>query len=83
MEKNTNNLPYSYDFLARQAYEAEQSQQFNQIIKDEQEIIHQIRMHDIAIAGLMRQLGEKQTLIRDHVFAKRASVAIESDRGSE
>jgi|APCry1669189034_1035192.scaffolds.fasta_scaffold00358_11 hypothetical protein len=83
MKKNTSNLPYSYDFLARQADEAEQVQQVDLIINDEQEIIQQIRMHEIAIAGLLRKLGEKEQLVRQLNILHKESELAENGFGDQ
>jgi hypothetical protein len=86
MSNNKGPLPYSYDFLTPQRSEEDQTLSFEKIIKDEQEIILHIREHEIAISGLLKQLGEKQTLIRDHLFAQRAQkeviVEITTDNGN-
>jgi hypothetical protein len=83
MKKNTSNLPYSYDFLARQADEAEQGQQVDLIINDEQEIIQEIRMHEIAIAGLLRKLGEKEQLVRQLNILRKESELAENGLGDQ
>ena len=83
MEKNTSNSPYSYDFLARQPDEAEQAQKVDLIINDEHEIIQQIRMHEIAIAGLLRKLGEKEQLIRQLKISQRESGLVENAPGDQ
>jgi len=83
MEKNTSNSPYSYDFLAQQADEAEQAQKVDLIINDEHEIIQQIRMHEIAIAGLLRKLGEKEQLIRQLKISQRESGLVENAPGDQ
>jgi len=79
MSSNKGPLPYSYDFLARQRSDEDQTQSFEQIIKDEQEIIQHIREHEIAISGLLRQLAEKQTLIREHLLAQRAQKEVTAE----
>jgi hypothetical protein len=83
MEKNSSNLPYAYDFLAQQADEAEQAQKVDLIINDEHEIIQQIRMHEIAIAGLLRKLGEKEQLIRQLKISQRESGLVENAPGDQ
>ena len=83
MEKNTSNLPYSYDFLARQADEAEQAQKVDLIINDEQEIIQQIQMLEIAIAGLVRKLGEKEQLVRGLNILHKESDLAENELGDQ
>ena len=83
MEKNTSNLPYSYDFLARQADEAEQAQKVDLIINDEQEIIQQIQMLEIAIAGLVRKLGEKEQLVRGLNILHNESDLAENELGDQ
>ena len=83
MEKNTSNLPFSYDFLARQADEAERAQKVDLIINDEQEIIKQIRMHEIAIAGLVRKLGEKEQLVRGLNILHKESDLAENELGDQ
>ena len=83
MEKNTSNLPYAYDFLARQADEAERAQKVDLIINDEQEIIQQIRMHEIAIAGLLRKLGEKEQLVRQLNILHKESDLVEKELGDQ
>ena len=83
MEKNTSNLPFSYDFLARQADEAEQAQKVDLIINDEQEIIQQIQMLEIAIAGLVRKLGEKEQLVRGLNILHKESDLAENELGDQ
>ncbi len=83
MEKNSSNLPYAYDFLAQQADEAEQAQKVDLIINDEDEIIQQIRMHEIAISGLLRKLGEKEQLIRQLKISQRESGLVENAPGDQ
>lgn len=83
MEKNSSNLPYAYDFLAQQADEAEQAQKVVLIINDEHEIIQQIRMHEIAISGLLRKLGEKEQLIRQLKISQRESGLVENAPGDQ